>query len=255
MHRSGQYVICEDAIVPSAFYLIEGNVISQVLIDLSKEKKVSLSPLKVIFSPDKKVTATAVKHVVLLGEGSSMDETLSYLAVAYQSKSDDSNNLAIMKQTISNDTSARSSKPIPEYEQVAVVENCNIGQITQILALTDSRYILYFVTLSLDFNINMYDEAGKHEMNVRENGPILNGCVLPNKALELFVVSVLNEELNQYQLQVYRRQNEKPKQTIGFYENQVLDLKISDQGNYIFVPLDNLQLERVHIGDAPVLKR
>ena len=76
--------------------------------------------------------------------------------------------------------------------------------ITQILALTDYKHILFFVSMDVNGCINVFNDDGEVENEIQEKGPILNGCLVPNRP-DFFLVSTQDAETSKNFIHLYRK--------------------------------------------------
>lgn len=129
-----------------------------------------------------------------------------------------------------------------------IIESPHLREITQILVLTDFYNRLSFVTLSLDGWIKIWDEEGNQEREgVQASGQLLNGSVVPSRN-DLYIVSIQNEETEENQVCIYRRLTLKRPLQLDT-SLQVLDLKVSNVGNVLYVPTAHNFLERIELKD------
>ena len=83
--------------------------------------------------------------------------------------------------------------PEGQIETLAHIESAHQNDITQVLALTDNKSYLSFVTVSLDTYIKIYSFEGELEGESLADGQIITATTVPGKK-DYFIVSTFNEE-------------------------------------------------------------
>ncbi|CDW78994.1 UNKNOWN [Stylonychia lemnae] len=233
--------ICASFEEPS-FFIAKANKVGKAFIDPEKESKVYISSKKLQFYQTDQVKVSAMCYTEMKEEDSdyevrgSSNRNSTVLVDGFLAIATEDFHFIILK------INGKQGK----QELIVHLENIHESTITQVLPLTDFTSLLSFVTLSYDTTIHIISQDGEQEYHFGANGQVINGIVIPSRQKDHFIVSAFNEEVEQNEISVYR------KDKLQFQVNEkfdkghfIFDFKLV--GNKLFLPVQNKVIRRYEL--------